>query len=63
MAQRRLAQNPLLRGHGLAKAGLILGYASLGLYLAAALLLLVFGRSLAISTSAGNTSSFALPSI
>ena len=62
-ARRRLAQNPLLRGQGLAKAGLILGYASLGLYLAAALLLLVFGRSLAISTSAGNTSSFALLSI
>ena len=47
MSRRRLTQNPLLRGRGLVKAGLILGYASLGIYLAAVLLLLVFGSSLA----------------
>jgi len=40
IARRRLAQNPLLRGHGLAKAGLILGYTSLGLYTVAVVVLL-----------------------
>ena len=40
MARRRLAQNPLLRGNGLAKAGLILGYTSMDLYAVAVMVLL-----------------------
>ena len=47
MARRKLAQNPLLRGHSLAKAGLILGYTSLGLYTVAVVIFLAFGQSLA----------------
>jgi hypothetical protein len=48
-ARKRLAQNPELRGRGFAKAGLILGYISLALYLIALLVLVVFGMSLAKS--------------
>ena len=40
MARRRLAQNPRLGGRGLAKAGLILGYAALVLYIVAVLVFL-----------------------
>ena len=47
MARRRLAQDPLLSGTGLAKTGLILGYIALGLYLAGALLVLALGISVA----------------
>jgi hypothetical protein len=47
MARKRLAHEPLLGGAGLAKAGLILGYVALGLYLAGALLVLAFGISVA----------------
>jgi len=45
IARRHLAQNPLLRGRGLAKAGLILGYTVLGLYIIAVAVLLAFGTS------------------
>jgi len=47
MARKRLAQDPLRGGAGLAKAGLIIGYVAFGLYLAAALLVLAFGISVA----------------
>jgi hypothetical protein len=46
MARKRLAQNPLLRGAGLAKAGLILGYVALGLSVITVVVLLAFGASL-----------------
>jgi hypothetical protein len=46
MARNRLAQNPLLRGQGLAKTGLILGYAALALYAIAVAAVLALGISL-----------------
>ena len=47
IARRKLAQNSSLRGRGLAKAGLILGYTSLGLYTVALVIFLAFRQSLA----------------
>jgi hypothetical protein len=46
MARRRLAQSPGLRGRGLAKAGLILGYTAIGLYIVVVLVFLARGMSL-----------------
>jgi hypothetical protein len=43
MAMTRLAQNPGLRGRGLAQAGLIVGYVSLALTIIAIALFFVFG--------------------
>jgi ABC-type molybdate transport system permease subunit len=47
LARRRFAQEPLLGGAGLAKAGLIVGYVVIGLYVAVALLAVAFGISVA----------------
>jgi hypothetical protein len=46
MARHRLAQNLTLRGQGLAKAGLIVGYTALALYAVAVLLFFALGLSI-----------------
>jgi hypothetical protein len=47
LARRLLVRDPLLSGSGLAKAGLILGYVALVLYVLGAVLLLAFGNTIA----------------
>jgi hypothetical protein len=47
MAMKRLAQTPSLRGAGLAKAGLIIGYVGLVLFIVAIVAFLLFGARLA----------------
>jgi hypothetical protein len=47
MALKRLAQNPSLRGGGLAKAGLIIGYVALALFIMGIVVFLLFGARLA----------------
>ncbi len=46
MALKRLAQNPSLRGGGLAKAGLIIGYIGLALFIVGIVVFLLFGARL-----------------
>jgi hypothetical protein len=47
LARKLLARDPLRSGSGLAKAGLVLGYVALGLYILGALLLFIFRDSIA----------------
>ncbi|HZR21759.1 MAG TPA: DUF4190 domain-containing protein [Verrucomicrobiae bacterium] len=47
VAMKRIAQNPALRGRGMAKAGLIIGYVALVLSVLVVVAILVFGLSYA----------------
>jgi hypothetical protein len=47
MALKQMAKNPALSGRGLAKAGLIVGYIGLALFILVIVVLIAFGASIA----------------